>query len=451
MKSEKSLVYTDEKDKDLNFFNEKGLPLGYNPIILKSNCLIQASGRKKPAEIKLYNVFHWIASEELKINPETRVFQAKLKDLVNYAGLKNKNLKYIRDVITGLKRTEITYDIFNLNNQLTAFWIFSILQEVKVYIGENGEVSENSRVDFMFSERVLEAIIRPLQEGGYTKLSLYSMCNLSGLYACILYQNLKAYEYLIKSWKRREISIEEFRKLTGTEDVYPDFWNLKKKVLESAKKEINGKDEEGDPITDIIMNYRLRKTWRKITGISFSFENNPKFKIKWFKETNKERVVREEAEAEFLKEQEEIQKEKIVKERNETFNKVLDDLGILGDTVAPEDEKQKEEKTIKTFDKIFEKRPTPSDYQKSLKVFNNLLESGELDLEELEIKAKNYIEFSEEHPEKYPYNMINRIEKGIYKQNLKSSKTPTRSKQPPLPLNNLQEEETVDRDEFFSL
>ena len=444
MKSEKSLVYTDEKEKELNFFNEKGLPLGYNPIILKSNCLIQASGRKKPAEIKLYNVFHWLASEELKINPETRIFQAKLKDLINYAGLKNKNLKYIRDVITGLKRTEITYDIFNLNNQLTAFWIFSILQEVKVYIGENGEVSENSRVDFMFSERILETIIKPLQEGGYTRLSLYSMCNLSGLYACILYQNLKAYEFLIKSWKRREISIEEFRKLTGTEDVYPDFWNLKKKVLESAKKEINGKDEDGDPITDIIMNYRLKKTWRKITGISFSFDNNPKFKIKWFKETKKERETREEAEAKYLKEQE----EKTGKEREETFNKILDDLGILGDTVAPEDEKQKEEKTIKTFNKIFEERPAPSDYQKSLKAFNNILESEEIDLEDLEIKAKNYIEYSKEHPEKYPYNMINRIEKGIYRQNLKSSKATIITKQPKL-LSETEDEKTIDNEEFI--
>ena len=441
MKSEKSLVYTDEKDKELKFLNEKGLPLGYNPIILKSNCLIQASGRKKPAEIKLYNVFHWIASEELKGDPEKKVFQTKLKDLINYAGLKNKNLKYLRETILGLMDTKITYDIFNLNNQLTARWVFSILQEVKVYIGENGEVSDNSRVDFTFSDRVLETIVRPLQEGGYTRLSLYSMCNLSGLYACILYQNLKAYEFLIKSWKRREISIEEFRKLTGTEDIYPDFWNLKKKVLDSAKKEINGKDEDGDPITDIIMNYKLKKTWRKITSISFSFDNNPKFKIKWFKETKKERKEREDVEKEIEKE---IEKE----EREKTFNKIIDDLGVIADTVAPEDEKTKEEKIIKTFNKIYENRPTNCDKEKSLKAFNNLLESGEIDLEELEIKAFNYIERLKEHPERYPLNIINRIEKGTYQQNLKSSKSITRTKQPKL-LNEMEDEKIIDNEDFI--
>lgn len=437
MKSEKSLVYANEEDKELKFINEGEQPLGYNPVIYKSNCLIQSSGRNTKYELNLYNVFHLIAGEELRIDPEKKVFTTKLKDLKNYAWINGKDNKRLREVILSLMNTKITYDIFNLNNQLTARWVFSILQEVKVFIWENGEVSENSLVEFQFSDRVLETIVKPLQSGGYTKLKMSCLKNL-GYYGGILYQNLKAYEYLIKNWQRREISLEDFRKLTNTRDILPDFWNLKKKVLEQAKKEINGKDEDGDPLTDIIMNYRLKKTWRKITGISFSFDNNPKFKIKWFKETKKEEKERVEVETQ-------IERETTKKARDEVFWKVIDDIWVIADTLGTESE---EDKRIKVFNKIFEKRPIPCDNAKSLKAFNNLLDSGEVDLESLETKALNYIERKQEHPEIYANNMINRIEKGIYRQNLKSSKAIVKSKQLPL-LNDTKEEITIDKDEDF--
>ena len=82
--------------------------------------------------------------------------------------------------------------------------------------------------------------------------------NLQRKYAIILYEFAVRYQKV----KLPELSIQEFRKLTGTDEVYKDFGILRLKTIEPALVEINEK-------TDILMRYEVIKTGRSITSIKF--------------------------------------------------------------------------------------------------------------------------------------------------------------------------------------
>ncbi len=59
-----------------------------------------------------------------------------------------------------------------------------------------------------------------------------------------------------------KMSIEEFRELTGTENKYPRFFDLEKRVLIPACEEISEK-------TDIKLHYETEKTGKSVTHINF--------------------------------------------------------------------------------------------------------------------------------------------------------------------------------------
>ena len=388
MNTGKTAIKIKENDENIIFWNieDEELKKGFNPIIYKSNCIIQASGFTKPAEMKLYNVFHSIAFNDLRFNPEKKTFETKISDLVNFGGLNNKDLPYIRETILSLMHVKIQYDVLK-NNKLVSRWAFPLLQYTHVEIWEDEKTRKNSKVIFMFSEKILELIKDPRAYNfSYTKLNVYVSSRLNGLYAMYIYQYLKQYEYLImnEKIKKRDVSIEELRKLTNTEGIYPEFSNFRDRVLEQAKKEINGKDKDGDPLTDIIMDYRLKKTWKKFTGVSFTFEYNPKFKIKGFKETKKEERERLEVEGEVIKEQYEEQ-------RDEIFDNIISNMNNTADRVG---EVNEEDERLRTFAEIKKIRYRKEAQSKGRKEFFNLFSDNQtITLNFFRDRVSKYLEF----------------------------------------------------------
>ena len=64
------------------------------------------------------------------------------------------------------------------------------------------------------------------------------------------------------------MKIEKIREITNTQNEYKRFYDLKKRVLDKACKEISEK-------TDIILNYETQKKGRKIAYIKFDLERKP--------------------------------------------------------------------------------------------------------------------------------------------------------------------------------
>ena len=92
---------------------------------------------------------------------------------------------------------------------------------------------------------------------GYSLKNFKTSLELKSLYSSYIYD-------LICKWRNKptfEIDIEELRFITNTTSKYPATKDLKKRVLDSAKKELDESD-----FTDLTFNYEDIKKGRSITG-----------------------------------------------------------------------------------------------------------------------------------------------------------------------------------------
>lgn len=110
-------------------------------------------------------------------------------------------------------------------------------------------------------------VVKLLEQTDYfTKLHLSEFNPLQSKHSIVIYEWLKRYENAPKIPK---ISMEELRKITNTSDVYPNFTDFQKRVLEVAVKEINKH-------TDYTVSYTAIKgkarTRLKVSEIQFEFK-----------------------------------------------------------------------------------------------------------------------------------------------------------------------------------
>ena len=109
-------------------------------------------------------------------------------------------------------------------------------------------------------------------KNNYTLLQVKVALSFSSLHT------MKIYELLAK-WRTRPqfyVSIEELRHLTNTITSYTKIASWKKRVLETAKRELDTSD-----ITDLRFNYKEKKHGRKIVGFDISIiktNNSHEFK-----------------------------------------------------------------------------------------------------------------------------------------------------------------------------
>jgi hypothetical protein len=110
-------------------------------------------------------------------------------------------------------------------------------------------------------------VVKLLEQTDYfTKLHLSEFNPLQSKHSIVIFEWLKRYENAPKIPK---ISMEELRKITNTSDVYPNFTDFQKRVLEVAVKEISKH-------TDYTVSYTAIKgkarTRLKVSEIQFEFK-----------------------------------------------------------------------------------------------------------------------------------------------------------------------------------
>ena len=108
-------------------------------------------------------------------------------------------------------------------------------------------------------------------KGCYTKFDFDIKKYIKSFYTCKIYELLKQYE----SFGVRTFEIDQLRFLLGIEDnEYPEYSNLKQRVIKPATKQISN-------ITDLYCEFEEIKNKRKVEKIRFRFvHQNIKFKIK---------------------------------------------------------------------------------------------------------------------------------------------------------------------------
>lgn len=178
------------------------------------------------------------------------------------ANVKIKDYLYAKQQLE--KLMAVTVSVIDRNNPNN--WdSFSILPKIR-------------KIDDEYEYFLIGNIVKALKIQNYfTSLNLLIMNTLGGQYSIILYE-------LAIQYKKKQIprmSIEELRKITGTENVYKKFPNFRARVLDPAIEEVTEK-------TDIKLSYELKKIGNAYKYIDFKITPKRKKSIEQYTEEYKE-------------------------------------------------------------------------------------------------------------------------------------------------------------------
>jgi len=214
---------------------------------------------------KYYDVMTYIAKQELKKNPQKKIFTIpfpELQSILNKSE-RDKNHTYYKEKLLELIDKKAEYNILNKDKKTRIYGWVAIVSFLEIEERENK--NEILNISFEFPEVIRRSIIDP--KGIYANINLVVVAGLKSKYAIILYELVKDYVKV----EIPEMTIEEFKKIFNVESKYKGRMdNLKRFVLEAAINEINNNEN-----VDFFVFYELRKTGKVYTHIKFYIKPKP--------------------------------------------------------------------------------------------------------------------------------------------------------------------------------
>lgn len=227
-----------------------------NSIVRKKNSLIMDSSYNLSLEEQ--RIIITLCSMVKSSDEDFKEYKFKVKEFLKIIGVKDQS-KYteLPKITKGLMSKP--FEIREGNKIIQLNWLCE-----SVYLTNQGTVS------LMFSPSLKPYLLRLGKL--YTSYKLENILELRSKYSIRIYEILKCNQF-----KNQELILEvdELKTMLGIgSKEYPNYGNLKQKVLNVTKKEIGEK-------TDIKFDFREIKTGRKITSVAFSMN-----KIKPIKKGN---------------------------------------------------------------------------------------------------------------------------------------------------------------------
>lgn len=226
--------------------------------IKKHSSFIQTSSSLSLSQNKLINAIIYIVKDQLKRNPEQKIFVCNLGILKRLAGISGTDNNQLKAALRGLVTSAIEYNILWKDKEKRG--MFTFVSDVEI---EVETIGFSSILKIELPTRVVEAIKRPRI---YANINLLVTRSLSSKHAFKLYELLMDY---INLWKIN-ISYPELRKVFWTPDkVYAWFDMWKRRVLNKSVKELNEK-------TDLNISYDIERIGKKVSSITLSASANGK-------------------------------------------------------------------------------------------------------------------------------------------------------------------------------
>ena len=217
-----------------------------NNWVYQSNKLIEASYSFTVLEQKLIRL---LASMITKDDVDLKEYQFSATDLSKTLNIHKRNIYRELDSVTDKLMARF---IKMKNDDTEEFDKFHLIKTAKLRNGILILKIDEDMKDFY------------LKLNWYTKYQLKNIMQFKSTYSFRLYELLKQYEGI----GSRLITIEDLRVgLDIEKEQYPKYSNLKQKVINVARNEIN-------PKTDIAFDYEEVKTGRKVTSIKFYIKTN---------------------------------------------------------------------------------------------------------------------------------------------------------------------------------
>jgi plasmid replication initiation protein len=217
-----------------------------NNWVYQSNKLIEASYSFTVLEQKLIRL---LASMITKDDVDLKEYQFSATDLSKTLNVHKRNIYRELDSVTDKLMARF---IKMKSDDTEEFDKFHLIKTAKLRNGILILKIDEDMKDFY------------LKLNWYTKYQLKNIMQFKSTYSFRLYELLKQYEGI----GSRLITIEDLRVgLDIEKEQYPKYSNLKQKVINVARNEIN-------PKTDIAFDYEEVKTGRKVTSIKFYIKTN---------------------------------------------------------------------------------------------------------------------------------------------------------------------------------
>lgn len=227
-----------------------------NNWVYQSNTLIESRNTLTTMEHKIIRIF---ASLIKNGDTELTEYKIKITELQKLLKISRQNVYRELDKITDLMMSRY---IKVKNKENPKDWD-------KYHLVKNCS-SKKGYLTFRIDDEMIPFYLM-LQQ--YTKYRLKNILEFKGKYSFRLYEMLKQYESL----GFRKISIQDLREILEVEkSKYKDFSNIKQRILETSKKEIDSK-------TDISFEYKETRERNRVIDIEFKIKSKEKFETEEIK------------------------------------------------------------------------------------------------------------------------------------------------------------------------
>ena len=232
------------KTKTVNLMPQR---INKNKFAVKSNDLVEARYRLSLQES---HVILWLLTQISPDDEDFKTHQLKVEDFAKMVGLR-VDAQYSELKKTTLRLMQRVMQIYSDDEKklIQVSWLSSA-----VYEEGSGYVS------LEFSPQLKPYLLQLKSQ--FTKINIADALGFKSIYAVRIYELLVQYSTI----GRREITVEGLRDYCGIKDnEYPFYGNLRSRVLEKAKTEINEK-------TDYIVAYKEIKKSRKVDKLDWSID-----------------------------------------------------------------------------------------------------------------------------------------------------------------------------------
>ncbi len=236
-----------------------------NRIVSEHNDLIRSTANMTSLSLKLFEIaVSAMDSREKQPSHEVRINKKQIYNALGIKGTsKNQQLSKALNTLRKSSNFEITTE---QNGEIHDIGI------TPVYYADNNYSSDYAVI--RFAPEILP-FITDLKKN-FTQYQLNDILHLRNKYAVSMYRwftmNYRQYEYYANSGKRREdqiekyanpeITLEELRKLTGTEKKYSAFYDVRRYIIDPICNEITKH-------TKYNVTYDRIKSGRKVVAIKF--------------------------------------------------------------------------------------------------------------------------------------------------------------------------------------
>jgi plasmid replication initiation protein len=227
-------------------------PLETRNFIVKSNALVEARYRLSLQES---HVILWLLMQIRPDDEDFKIHQLNINDFAKMVGLKVKGQYGELEKITeSLMRRILKLRHPETEDILQVAWLSSARYQKK-----KGNVL--LRFDPGLQPYLLQL------KSHFTKIDIVDTLKLKSVHAVRVFELLLQYSHIGK----REISLQELRSYCGIgTDEYALYADLKRKVINRAKTEINAK-------TEYEVNYKEIKQSRKVTALEWTIQKKTHF------------------------------------------------------------------------------------------------------------------------------------------------------------------------------